>query len=67
MSINNPSHMTKMAAMPIQGKTPSKIFFRTAEPVAMKLDMLQLGLEYYNEHINHDPVMTLTNFKASLT
>ena len=25
--INNPGHMTKMAAMPIYGKNPSKIFF----------------------------------------
>ena len=25
--INGPGHMTKMAAMPIYGKTPSKIFF----------------------------------------
>ena len=65
MCINNPSHMTKMAA--IQGKNPSKIFFRTAEPIAMKLDMLQMGLEYYNMFINLDPVMTLTNFKARST
>ena len=27
MFINNPGHMTKMAAMPIYGKNPSKIFF----------------------------------------
>ena len=67
MYINNPGHMTKMAAMPIQGKNPSKIFSRTAEPIAMKLDMLQLGLEYYNILINHDLVMTLTNFKARST
>ena len=67
MCINNHSHLTKMAAMPIQGKNPSKIFFRTAEPIAMKLDMLQMGLEYYNMFINHDPVMTLTNFKARST
>ena len=25
--INNPGHMTKMAAMPIYGKNPSKFFF----------------------------------------
>ena len=53
--------MTKMATMPIQGKTPSKIFSGTAEPIAMKLDMLQLRLEYYNIFITHDlNVMTLT-------
>ena len=65
--INNPGHKTKMAAMPIQDKIPSKIFSGTAEPIAMKLDMLQLGPEYYNMFINHDPVMTLTNFKARST
>ena len=27
MYINDPGHMTKMAAMPIYGKNPSKIFF----------------------------------------
>ena len=68
MFINNPGHMIKMAAVPIQGKNPSKIFLsRTAEPIAMKLDMLQLGLEYYNIFINHDLVMTLTNLKARST
>ena len=56
MFINNPGHMTKMATMPIQGKKPSKIFFSgTAEPIAMKLGMLQLGVEYNNVLINHDP------------
>ena len=68
MYINNPGHVTKIAAMPIQDKNPSKIFFSgTAEPIAMKLDMLQLRLEYYNIFINHDLVMTLTKFKARLT
>ena len=32
MFINDLGHMTKMAAMPIQGKNPTKIFFSgTAE------------------------------------
>ena len=36
--INGPGHMTKMAAMPIYGKNPSKIFFsRTGGPIFMKL------------------------------
>ena len=33
----------------------------------MKLDILQLGLEYYNVFINHDPVTSLTKFKARST
>ena len=38
--INGPGHMTKMAAMPIYGKNPSKIFFsRTGGPIFMKLGM----------------------------
>ena len=33
--INNPCHMTKMAAMGIAGKTSSQIFLsRTAEPIS---------------------------------
>ena len=40
MNINNQGHMTKMAAMPLQGRIPSKIFFSgTAKPIAMKIDM----------------------------
>ena len=36
----DPGHMTKMAAMPIYGKNPSKIFFsRTGGPILTKLDM----------------------------
>ena len=61
--INNPGHMTKMAAMPV----PSKIFSGTAGHIAMKLDMLQMGLKCYNIPINHDLVMILTNFKARST
>ena len=37
MYINNPGHMTKMAAMPIYGKNPSKIFFsRTGGSISKK-------------------------------
>ena len=39
-----------MAAMPIYGKSPSKIFFSgTGGPISMKL-----GMKYYNVYINHD-------------
>ena len=38
--INNPGHMTKMAAMTIYGKNPSKIFFSgTTGPISTKLGM----------------------------
>ena len=36
---HDPGHMTKMAAMPIYGKNPSKIFFRTGGPIFTKLGM----------------------------
>ena len=65
MYINNPGHMTKMAAMPIYGKNPSKIFSRTGGSISKKLGMKHRWLKYYNVHMtymNHDPVMTLTFF-----
>ena len=38
--INGPGHKTKMAAMPIYGKNPLKIFFsRTSRPIFTKLGM----------------------------
>ena len=68
MYINNPGHMTKMAAMPIYGKNPSKIFFsRTGGSISKKLSMKHRWLKYYNVSINHDPVMTLTFFTARST
>ena len=35
--LHNAGHMTKMAASPIYGKSPSKIFSRTGEPISTKL------------------------------
>ena len=68
MYINNSGHMTKMAAMSIYGKNPSKIFFsRTGGSISKKLGMKLLWLKHYNVYINHDPVMTLTNFTARST
>ena len=60
MYINYPGHMTKLAAMPIYGKNPSKNFSRTGGPISTKLRMKHRWLKYYNVYINHDPVMTLT-------
>ena len=68
MFINNPGHMTKMAAMPIYGKNPSKFFFSgTTGPISTKLCMKHRGLEYYNVFINYDLWMTLTYFMARST
>ena len=54
MFINNPGHMTKMAATPIYGKNHSKFFFSgTTGPISTKLGMKHRGLEYYNVFINY--------------
>ena len=68
MYIRNPGHMAKMAAMPIYGKNPPKIFFsRTDGLFTTKLDMKHRWLKHYNVDINHDPVTTLTYFTARST
>ena len=54
--------MTKMAAMTIYGKNPSKIFSESGGPISKKLGMNHQWLKYYNVFINHDPVVTLTYF-----
>ena len=56
-------HMTKMAATPIYGKNPSKIFFsRTGGPIFTKLSMKDLGLQPIIVCSNDDPGVTLTYF-----
>ena len=60
--------MTKMAAMPIYGKNPSKTFFsETNRLISRKLGMKHRWLKYFNVYINQDPVMTLTKFMARST
>ena len=60
--------MTKMAAMPIYGKNPSKIFFsETNRLISRKLGLKHRWLKYPHVYINHDPVMTLTRFMARST
>ena len=60
--------MTKMAAMLIYGKNPSKIFFSgTGGPISKKLGMKHRWPKYYNVFINHGPVVTLTYFTTRST
>ena len=60
--------MTKMAAMPICGKNPSKIFFsETNRLISRKLGVKHRWLKYSNVYINDDPVITLTKFMARST
>ena len=63
MYINNQGHMSKMAAMPIYGINPSKIFYSgTGGQISKNLGVKHLWFKYYSVYINHDPVMTLTQF-----
>ena len=57
-------HMTKMAATPIYGKNPSKIFSRTGGPISTKLGILHRGLMSIIVCSNDDPGVTLTYFTA---
>ena len=58
-------HMTKMAATPIYGKNPSKIFFSgTGGPISMKLGMKHRGLLHIIVCSNYDPGVTLTYLKT---
>ena len=66
MYINILGHMTKMATMPIYDKNPTKMS-RTGGPISTKLDKKRPCVKYYNVYINHEPVMTLTYFKARST
>ena len=62
---HDPGHMTKMAAIPIYGKNPSKIFFsRTGRPISTKPGMTHRGLLPIIVCINDDPGVTLTYFTA---
>ena len=60
--INGPGHMTKMAATPIYGKNPSKIFSGTGRPISTKLCMKHRGLLPIIVCTNDDPGVTLTYF-----
>ena len=52
-------HLTKMAATPIYGKNPSKIFFsRTNGPMTLWLGMLHWGLGPIIVYSNDDPRLT---------
>ena len=57
--------MTKMAAIRIYGKNPSKIFCQgTNGPISMKLGMKHRGIKPIIVYSNDDPDLTLTYFRA---
>ena len=53
-----------MAATPIYGKKPSKIFSRTGGPIFTKLGIKHQGLQPIKNCSNEDPGVTLTYFTA---
>ena len=57
---NGHDHMTKMATMPIYGKTFKIYFSRTESPMILKFDMHHWGLKLYIDCINGDRGLTLT-------
>ena len=60
---NGPSHMTKMAAMPIYGKKITKIFsYRTYVIMILKLGIEHYVLKLYKVYLNDDIELTLTYF-----
>ena len=61
----NAGHMTKMAAMPISGKKPLKIFFPgTTGLILMKLCMKHQRPKPFIFCSNYDPGLTLKYFMA---
>ena len=63
---NGIGHITKMAAMLLYGKNPSKIFFsRTSGSIAMKRGMYYSGLRPIIVCSNYDPGLTLTYFRPN--
>ena len=64
MIINKPGRMTKMVALPIYGKNLSKIFFAdTVEPNCKETRHVAIKARV-QQCINHDPLMTVTDFTA---
>ena len=57
-------HMSKMTAMSIYGKNPSKIFSDTGGPISTKRGMLHRRLLPIIVCINDDPGWTVTYFTA---
>ena len=59
--LHDAGHMIKMAAMPIYGKNPSKIFFSgTGGPISTKLGIWHRRLQPIIVYTNDDPRLTLT-------
>ena len=82
MFINNPGHMTRMAAMPINGKNPSKFFFSgTTGPISPEpLDRFQnyskiffsettwpIKAQFYRKHLWEGGINVFINNPGHMT
>ena len=56
--IVGPSHITKMASLPIYGKNPLEVFSINISQMSLKLGTQQKGLEPYKVYINDDSRLT---------
>ena len=66
--INDPGHMTKMAAIAINSKNLLKQFLpRSRGPMILKLSLKHQAIEFYKVGIHHNAGMTLTYFMARST
>ena len=64
---NDLGHMTKMAAMPICSKNPSKILFsKASKPMTFQLGIQYQWLGPYKVCSNDETGFTLTYFTATL-
>ena len=61
---NGPGDITKMAAMPIYGKTLKIFFSGIKRPMTLKVDMHHRVLKNYQVPSNGDPKLALTHFTA---
>ena len=59
-----PGNTTKIAATPIYGKNPLKIFSRTKRPMTLKHRIQHQGLSPNKVYANVDPGLTLTFINA---
>ena len=64
---NCPGHMTKMATMPIYGKTFKNLLLWNRTLMTLKLGMQHRVIEYYQVCSNDAPGLTLTYFMARST
>ena len=62
--LNNPGHMSNMAAMPIYSKNVNHFLLWNQRPMTLKVGIRHRVIEYYHICSNDAPGLTLTYFMA---